>query len=74
MNDRSTNDNERQILVDIGDLSDRLRQLRAAPHLDATELRALEAQARLKWEELRSLRAGPTNGELTRPDVRGHYR
>lgn len=60
--------------MDIGALSDRLRKLRASPSLDSAQVRALEAQTRVKWEELRAMRAGPANGELTRPDSRGHYR
>ena len=74
MSDHRTSERERPILTDIGALSDRLRQLRASPRLDTTQVRALEAQARLKWEELRAMRAGPANGELPRPDSRGHYR
>lgn len=74
MSDRSTNSQERQILTDIGALSDRLRKLRASSSLDPAQIRAIEAQSRVKWEELRAMRAGPATGELTRPDPRGHYR
>ncbi len=73
MSDRTaTNPQERQILTDIGALSDRLRKLRSSGNLDPAQIRSVEAQSRVKWEELRAMRAGPA--ELTRPDPRGHYR
>jgi len=76
MSDRTTitPPQERQLLSDIGALSDRLRKLRSSGNLDPAQIRAVEAQSRVKWEELRAMRAGPATGELTRPDPRGHYR
>ena len=74
MSDRNTNPQEHQMLTEIGALSDRLRKLRSASNLDPAQIRSIEAQSRVKWEELRAMRAGPATGELTRPDPRGHYR
>jgi hypothetical protein len=54
---------ERRLLVELGVLSDRLRALRATPRPDANEIRPLEAQMSLKWQQLRLLRAGPVNAE-----------
>lgn len=54
---------ERRLLVEIGELSDRLRALRAGPRPDPNEMRPIEAQMSLKWQQLRLLRAGPINTE-----------
>ena len=54
---------ERRLLVELGVLSDRLRVLRAAPKPDAADIRPVEAQMSLKWQQLRFLRAGPQNTE-----------
>ncbi len=74
MNEQTTIEHQQTLLADIGILTDRLRQLRATPHLDSTRVRALEAEARTKWAELRVARAGPIEGDMTRPDPKGHYR
>lgn len=75
--------NERRLLTEIGGLFDRVRTLRAhdgvrAQHVagadNGTQIKALEAQARTKWEELRSLRAGPISRDLPPPNVGGMYR
>ena len=42
-------------------------------HLDGAQFKALKAQSRAKWEELRLLRAGPVTAELTSPRRRGLY-
>lgn len=54
---------ERRLLGEIGVLSDRLRALRATARPDSSEIRPIEAQMSLKWQELRLLRAGPINAE-----------
>jgi hypothetical protein len=54
---------ERRLLVELGALSDRIRVLRAAGHPNGSQIEPLEAQTSLKWQELRSLRAGPLNVE-----------
>lgn len=67
---------EREIglLREIGAISDRVRELRKPEgRLDGTQIKALEAQSRAKWEELRLLRAGPVTSELTSPRRRGLY-
>lgn len=65
---------ERRLLAELGALSDRIRALRAARHPSGSEIRPLEAQTSLKWQELRLLRAGPINSELFPTESRGHYR
>ncbi len=65
---------ERRLLVELGALSDRIRVLRAERDPGAVQIKPLEAQARLKWQELRLLRAGPINSEPFPPDGRSHYR
>jgi hypothetical protein len=54
---------ERRLLDELGVLSDRVRALRATGRPDSSEIRPVEAQMSLKWQELRSLRAGPLNEE-----------
>ena len=54
---------ERRLLVELGALSDRIRVLRAEGHPNGTQIKPLEAQTSLKWQELRSLRAGALNAE-----------
>ena len=54
---------ERRLLSELGTLSVRLRTLRAGVRPDSREIRPLEAQVSLRWQELRSLRAGPLNAE-----------
>jgi len=53
-------DREQRLLDDIGKLADRVRTLRATPGvIDSPGIKALEDQSRSKWQELRTLRAGP---------------
>ena len=40
---------------------------------NAVRINPLEAQASLKWQELRLLRAGPINLEVAPRVQRGHY-
>jgi hypothetical protein len=62
------------LLREIGAISDRVREMRRPDgHLDGAQIKALEAQSRAKWEELRLLRAGPVTAELTSPRRRGLY-
>ncbi len=65
---------ERRLLREIGALSDRVRELRRTDgRFDGTQIKALEGQSRVKWEELRLLRAGPTMTDSTSPRRRGLY-
>jgi hypothetical protein len=55
---------EAQLLREVGGISDRIRALReknAGRH--GPQIKALEAESRIKWEQLRSLRAAPVTGE-----------
>lgn len=53
-------DRESELLKEIGALSDRVRGLRAASAAaNGPQIKALEAQSRSKWEELRARRATP---------------
>jgi hypothetical protein len=53
---------ERTLLSEIAELSGRVRKLRATGVVhDGAAIKALEAQARAKWDQLRSLRAGSMN-------------
>ena len=66
---------ERALLREIGVLHDKLRAMRASGAMArATEIKAIETQSRAKWEELRTVRARPVNGDLPEPTARGHYR
>lgn len=65
---------ERRLLAELGALSDRIRVLRAGREPSAVQIKPLEAQASLKWQELRLLRAGPVNSELFPVESRSHYR
>lgn len=68
-------DSEQAILRGIDGLAERVRALRATGVVhDAAAIKALEGQARAKWDELRLLRAGPVAGELPKPRAGGHYR
>jgi hypothetical protein len=52
------------MLHDLGAISDRIRALReknAGQH--GAQIKALEAESRIKWEQLRSLRAGDAPSE-----------
>ena len=62
---------ERRLLGELGVLSDQLRALRATSRPDASDIRPLEAQMSLKWQQLRLLRAGPRNTEAQPTSRRG---
>ena len=64
---------ERRLLAELGGLSDRIRALRAERRPNAVRINPLDAQASLKWQELRLLRAGPINLEVAPRVQRGHY-
>ena len=64
---------ERCLLAELGALSDRIRALRAKGHPNAVQIHPLETQMRLKWQELRLLRAGPGNADAAPRVQRGHY-
>ncbi len=65
---------ERRLLRELGELSDRLRALRAMPPPDPREIHPLESQMSLKWQEMRLRRAGPVNTEAFATGTRCHYR
>lgn len=65
---------ERRLLAELGVLSDRIRALRAGSHPNGVEIRPLEAQTSLKWQELRLLRAGPINAGPLPTRSYSHYR
>ena len=55
---------EHTLLRELGAISDRLRALRTTQRPNGTEIRPLEAEMSLKWQELRLLRAGLPTEEL----------
>ena len=66
---------EQRLLAELGVLSDRIRAFRAEGHPNGLQIKTLEAQQSLKWQELRSLRAGPINLEsFGSPQSRGYRR
>jgi hypothetical protein len=65
---------ERRLLAELGVLSDRIRALRAERRPNGANITPLEAQASLKWQELRLLRAGPLNAQSFPSETRSHYR
>jgi hypothetical protein len=57
---KSASADERRLLGDIAEIAMRLKRLRVAPTgVDRVQINALEQQSRMKWSELRLLRAGP---------------
>lgn len=67
------NDSEQRLLVEIGKIADRVRALRVPGVVhDGSQIKALETQSRAKWEQLRSLRAGPINPDLPPPTNRSN--
>ncbi|HLB23109.1 MAG TPA: hypothetical protein VJP07_03365 [Dehalococcoidia bacterium] len=69
-------ESERRLLAEIAGIADRVRALRAGGVFhDGAQIKALEGQSRLKWDELRALRAGPVNMEpLPTPSNRSPHR
>lgn len=74
---------ERQLLTEIGELFDRVRNLRALDRVrtprvsgadNGVKIKELEAEARTKWDELRSLRAGLIPRDVPSPHLGGLYR
>ena len=66
---------ELQLLRDLEAISDRIRGLRARDAgSHGVQLKALEAESRLKWEQLRAQRAGPFTGDRTPQNGRSLYR
>ena len=70
------NETERRLIDEIGGLADRVRALRriGGASYDGGQIKALETQSRAKWEELRSLRAGPVNIDPPAPMNRSNRR
>ena len=68
-----SSEREATLLHQVGVISDRIRTLRAQDAVEhATQIKALEAESRVNWDELRALRAGPV--VIEQPSARGHYR
>lgn len=67
-------DHEMALLRDISALSDRVRALRRSEgRHDGTQIKALEGESRIKWEELRQVRAGTVEVDNSSPRRRGLY-
>ena len=65
---------ERQLLSDIRRIADNIRSLRGKGGRPKDgEIKLLEQQARMKWEQVRRLRAGSVNNEAW-PERRSLYR
>ena len=61
----SIGQHERQLLREVGEISDRVRALRTAnAALHSSQIKTLEAEAQVKWRELRAQRAGPFDGDV----------
>ncbi len=71
MNQHASNTVEAGLLREIGGLYDRVRVMRQSPRRDSIQIKALEGEARTKWEELRRLRAGPVNTDASQLTPRG---
>ena len=53
---------EDRLIAEITNLADRIRAMRLPGASGETaSIKALEAESRAKWDELRALRAGPVN-------------
>ena len=62
---------EAQLLREVGSIYDKVRALRVKEAgRNGPQIKALETESRLKWEQLRSLRAGPATGEPLPPENR----
>ena len=71
----ATNETERRLLADIGRIADRVRAIRGpGVYHDGAAIKALETESRAKWEQLRTLRAGPINPDLPPPTNRSNRR
>ena len=67
-------DRQQSILKDISAISDRVRELRRTDaSANGAQIKQLEIQQREKWQELRTLRAGPTDVDTSSPRSRGFY-
>jgi len=65
---------ELQLLRELGTISDRIRALRANDAgLHGAQVKALELEIRLKWEQLRAWRAGPFMGDPSPQNRRSLY-
>lgn len=65
---------EHDVLIEIGTLCSRVRELRISDARgNETAIKALEIESRTKWDELRSLRAGPVNIDAPSGRGGGHY-
>ncbi len=76
MTDHPTPTGERALLREIGEISNRVRELRRGDgRHDPVQIKALEGESRSKWEELRLLRAGPVtiDMDMGAPRRRGLY-
>ncbi len=65
---------EQQLLRELGVISDRIRALRATgAGSHGVQVKALEAESRLKWEQLRAQRAGPLAADTPPHNRRSLY-
>jgi hypothetical protein len=74
LRDTPTSDAERRLLGEINALADRLRGLRQSDAVrhDA-QIKAMAAQLRSKWEDLRVMRAPPPPGDFASRGRGGLY-
>ena len=62
---------EAQLLREVGSIYDKVRALRVKDAgRNGPQIEGVETESRLKWEQLRSLRAGPATGEPLPPENR----
>jgi hypothetical protein len=62
--DLSPPDQERRLLAEIGEIADRVRDLRQTDAMRNTvQIKALTDHMRSKWAEMRALRAPPGNDD-----------
>ena len=66
MRNTATSDGEHRLLKEIGKLAERLRELRSTGAMrNEAQIKALTAQLRQKWEEMRAMRAPGPVGDMT---------
>jgi hypothetical protein len=72
--DLSPPEHERRLLTEIGEIADRVRDLRGADAMRHTvQIKELTGHMRSKWAELRALRAPPGNDDPLSRGRKGHY-
>jgi hypothetical protein len=72
--DLSPPNHERLLLTEIGEIADRVRDLRQSDAMRHTvQIKELTGHMRSKWAELRALRAPPGNDDPLSRGRKGHY-